>query len=109
MQTLIDFINHFVLLPWPLWILLVIVVGAGLLWRRTRRAPDLAQFVASCLFLAAVAFDYVHPRIITPESSALERALQSDAVRITVSFTEFLGFSVFSASYLWHALTHKRI
>jgi cbb3-type cytochrome oxidase subunit 3 len=108
-MTLVDLVHHFVEDVAPSALLLCIVAGAALLWRRTRRASSLAQLVASVLLFVGFGLDQLRWRSVTPyDHSAYADVMRSAPIHIAMSAWP-IGFVVFAIGYLWYALTQKRI
>jgi hypothetical protein len=94
----------------PTAVVLFLVVGAGLLWRGTRCASSLSQFVASGLLFAGVVLEQMRWLFVLPsDQSAFAHVMRSETMRITIASAQWIGIVAFLSSYLWFALTHKRI
>ncbi len=108
-MPLVDLIHHLIDVA-PVVMLLCVAVVAGVLWRRTRRASSLAQFIASVLLFAGFALYHFRRWYVTPyDHSAYADAMRSEPMRISTDIAQFIGMVVFAIGYLWYALTHKRI
>jgi nitrogen fixation-related uncharacterized protein len=103
MTTLVDFYLAYVSPLLPVALLLCIVVGAGLLWRRNRRASTLTQLIGSsliCYSLALNAFRY------PPYSIGFN---QFEPIRISIDIAVDIGLPLFAISYLVYAIRRKSI
>jgi TRAP-type mannitol/chloroaromatic compound transport system permease large subunit len=109
-MTLTDLIYHLVWDVVPFAALLCVVVGAALLWIRTKRTSAMLQMVASVLLFLGMALDRVRWQFVTPyDNSAFADVLRSESMRIVMLLAPLLGLTVFSISYLWYARAQKRI
>ena len=94
----------------PNVMLLCVVVGAGVLWRRTKRALCLAQFIASLLLFVGFAFDQLRwSSVSSGDHSVYADVMRSEPMRIGMGLAFYFGCLGFALSYVWFALTHKRI
>ena len=89
---------------------ILLVISAGLLWGRTRSTSSLSQFVAAGLLFAGVVSEQIRWLfVLPPDQSALAHLMRSETMRIMMASAQWIGVVVFLSSYLWFALTHKRI
>jgi hypothetical protein len=102
-MTIVDLMHHFVQDAMPIAVPLCVVVGAALLWRRTRRASAVVQLVGSTLILYAMIVNQ-----FWWHSNGLD-AVRSEPVRISMDIAMFLGFLLFPVSYLLYAVRQMRI
>jgi hypothetical protein len=94
----------------PTAVVLFLVFGSGLLWSRTRRTSSLLQFIASALLFAGVVLEQIRWLFVLPsDQSAFAHVMRSETMGITMASTQLIGIVAFLSSYLWFALTHKRI
>ena len=108
-MPLIDRVLHLIDLT-PVVMLLCIAVGAGVLWRRTRRPSGLTQFVGSLLLFAGFTISQLRLWSTSPYSqSAYAEALRSDTMRTVEETAVLLGIVVFALGFLRYALTYERI
>ena len=109
-MQLVDLIYRLIYDVAPIVMLLCVVVGACILWRRTKRALCLAQFIASLLLFGGFAFQPLRWSSVTSyDHSVYAEVMSSKAMRIGMGLALYIGCLAFSISYVWFALTHKRI
>ncbi len=109
-MTFTDLFYHLIWDVLPVAALICVVVGASLLWIRTKRTSSLLQMVASVLLFFGITLDRVRWQFVTPDDhSAFADVLRSESLRIAMLLAPLLGLIVFSIGYLWYARTQERI
>ena len=95
----------------PTLVLLCIVVGSSLLWRRTKRASALIQLVTSAVLLLEALLTSIRScSLSTPcHSSWMSRALWAQSLTDTMIPITLVCVVIFAGAYLWYALGAKRI
>ena len=94
----------------PAAVVLFLVIGAGLLWSRTRRTSSLSQFIASGILFSGVVLEQIRWLYVLPsDQSVFANVMRSETMHITMGLAQLIGIVTFLSSYLWFALTHKRI
>ena len=94
----------------PTAVVLSLVVGAGVLWNRTRSPSSCSQFIAAGVLFAGVVFEQIRWLVVLPaDQSAFALLMRSETMRIVMASAQWIGVVAFLSSYLWFALTHKRI
>ena len=98
---------HFMPVLW----LLCIVVGALLLWRRTKHIAALAQFVAAAGFFVCIFVDWLREFSAPPpfDTSWFAKLVWSSHLSDFGFIVMIICVLVFPIAYLWYAITQKRI
>jgi hypothetical protein len=90
-------------------VFLILVVGAAILWAKTRRAAVLLQLIGFSLAFLLQLVQSLANCLMKFGESALYDATNTESWR-GVSQIGFLVIVIaFPAGYLWYALSHKRI
>ena len=109
-MPLVDLAYPFIYDLAPVLMLLCVAVGAGVLWRRTKRVSSLAQVIGAILIFAGLAFQQLRWLSVMPhDQSIYAEVMRSDPMRIGMGLTFYVGCLAFALSYAWFALTHERI
>jgi hypothetical protein len=90
-------------------LLLCIVSGAVLLWRRTKRIAALAQLVAAAAFCLCLLVDWLREFNTPFDASAISNLLWSPRVTEIGGIIMIVSSVIFPIAYLCHAITRKRI
>ena len=94
----------------PTAVALSLAIGAGLLWSRTKRVSTLLQFAASVILFSGIVLEQIRWLYVLPtDQSVFANAMRSEAMHITIASAQLIGMVAFLSSYLWFALTQKRI
>ena len=89
----------------PTGLLFFIVIGAGVLWSRTRRVSSLAQFVASLFVFSGFALEQVRWFFVLPaDQSVFADVMRSGPMHVAMSLAQLLGSVTFSVGYFCHAI-----
>ena len=99
------------LLFWALmpFLALALLIGAAVLWSRTKRLPALIQVISSAVVLALVALEALAKYLDEHQNPSLRQFLDTPLVEFIGQVIIIIGFVAFPAAYLWHAFTEKRI
>jgi hypothetical protein len=99
------------LLFWALmpFLALTLVIGAAVLWLRTKRLPALIQVITSGVVLALVALEALARYLDEHQMPDLLQFFRLPLVELVEQIIIIIGFVDFPAAYLWHAFTEKRI
>jgi hypothetical protein len=109
-MPLVDLAYRFIYDVAPLLMLLCVAVGAGVMWRRTKRGSSLVQFIGALLIFAGFTFQQLRWQSVTPyDQSVYADVMRSEPMRIGMGFAFYIGCLAFAISYVRFALTHKRI
>ena len=109
-MTLTALVYHLVWHVLPSVALLCVVVGASLLWLRTKRTASLLQLVASVLLFFGITLDRIRWQLVTPyDHSVFADVMRSESMRIAMLLAPLLGLLFFSVGYLCYARTQERI
>lgn len=90
-------------------IFVMLVVGSGVLWAKTRRAAVLLQLIASSLICLLFAAEQVARHLMRSEEPALWNAMHRSPIEPIGQAAFILSFVAFPVGYLCYALTKKRI
>jgi hypothetical protein len=88
----------------------LLLVGAAILWRRTKRASSLLQLIACSVFFVVIGLEQVAQflAIVCGRTEFLD-ALRTSSYA-SVQWVAFVISAVgFPIGYTWYAITHKRI
>jgi hypothetical protein len=93
----------FNLLP---FIFLCLVVGAAVLWKKTKRAAVLLQLIASSLIFVLLAVESLAHYLVSIGKSQLLDVIYGPHVQPVGQIAFLVAFVVFTVGYLWYALFH---
>jgi hypothetical protein len=102
----IPFVLFHTLLP---VMLLALLVGALMLWSRTRHVAALLQLVSCCLIFVLAVVEEVGKVLDHADKSQLSEFMLQPAPRFAGQIVVFLCFIAFLTGYIWYARTIKRI
>ena len=88
----------------PSALLFCIVIGAAILWSRTRRISTLAQLVASVLAFVGVALEQIRWLFVLPaDQSMFAHVMRSDPMDASIKLAQLLGSVAFAVAYFCYA------
>jgi hypothetical protein len=87
-------------------LMLCVVVGAVLLWKRTRHASALVQLVAASLLVMDWAITGIY-ELASESNTWLGTRFWSEPFQTVRHFTVSVALVVFPIAYLWYAFTQK--
>jgi uncharacterized membrane protein len=90
-------------------ILLALVVGSAILWRKTKRLSVLLQLIAFALSFGLVAVNSVAKCLSHVGRFGLVDAIHKPTAVSVTLFLFGISFAAFSAGYIWYAVTRERI
>ena len=92
----------------PIFVL-VLLVGAALLWTRTRHISALLQLIPCCILFVLAALDELRRFLDRADNSQLSDLMRQSATRVFVQITGLLCFVFFLVGYIWNARRPNRI
>ena len=88
----------------------LLVVGAALLWSRTRRASSLSQLVGAGLVLVGTLLQQTRWLFVSPaDQSAFATVMRSEQMHLVMFSALLVGVVTFLSGYLWSAFSSQRI
>ena len=87
----------------------LLTTGAAVLSRRTRRVPAVVQFVACFIILVTLLVEHAANYLMRVEKPQLFDLIHRSDVLLGSQIVLIICFLAFPVSYLWYALTQKRI
>src|SRR6266536_6606933 len=94
---------HYVL---PIFFLIVLV-GAVVLWSKTRQAAALMQMIACSVIVALIAVDQVADYLMRADKPQLWDAIHRSDVQLGGQIAFIICFIALPVGYLWYALTRE--
>lgn len=91
------------------FLLLVLVVGAAVLWTRTKRPAALIQFIASSVVFVLVVLEQVAKYLDSIGKPALWQSIRDPQAESVAQILIIVSFVAFPAAYIWDAFRQKRI
>jgi uncharacterized SAM-binding protein YcdF (DUF218 family) len=91
------------------FVFLILVIGSGMLWAKTRRSAVLLQLIASSLICLLFAAERLAYHLMRWGKPALLDAIYSSPIYPIAQVLFILSYVVFSVGYLYYALAQKRI
>jgi phosphoglycerol transferase MdoB-like AlkP superfamily enzyme len=92
----------------PIFVLLLLI-GAAALWKRTRHVGALLQLLACCITFALAALEEIGRFLDHPDTSQLSEFMRLPGPRLFEQITVLLCFIAFLVGYIWHARAPKSI
>jgi hypothetical protein len=102
----IPFVLFHTLLP---IMVLALLVGAIVLWIRTRHVGALLQLVSCCITFVLAAVEEMGKVLDHADKSQLSEFMRQPAPRFAGQIVLILCFIAFLTGYIWHARTAKSI
>src|SRR3954447_16082149 len=87
-------------------IFLCLVVGAAVLWKKTRHTAALLQLIASSLIFVLLAVESLAHYLVSAGKSELLGVIYGPHVQPVGQIAFLIAFVVFPVGYLWYALSH---
>ena len=99
------------LLFWGLlpFLAVTLLIGAAVLWLRTKRVPALVQVIACVVVLMLAALEALAKYLDGHQRPSLLHFLNAPLVQFIAQLLIIICFVGFPAAYVWHAFTAKRI
>ena len=104
-----SFLSHLIDDAVPGLFLLGILVGAALLWKRTKRVPALMQLIGIALVDLGWGFAKFQQLAVSAAGKSLPEALWSESLELPTIVVCGIGVILFVIAYIWHAATQRRI
>jgi hypothetical protein len=88
---------------------LVVLVGAVVLWSKTRQAAALMQVIACSVIVALIAVEQVANYLMRAEKPQLWDSIHRPDVQLSGQIAFIICFIALPVGYLWYALIRERI
>src|SRR4051794_6381174 len=85
-----------------------LLIGAGVIWLRTKRLPVLIQLISSGLLVAMISLEALARYMYDHEKTGPWQFLRWSSVELVEQIVVIIALVGFPAGYLWHAFTEKR-
>ena len=89
-------------------VLLILVIAAAVLWRRTRQAAVLLQLIALSVTFLIELIQFIADQLMKFGKAALFDIIITDWRRAVAHIGFLFVLFMFPAGYLWYALSRKR-
>ncbi len=91
------------------FLLLTLLVGAAILWTRTKRCAALIQLIACSIVSVLVAVDQLAFYLDSASRSGLLQLIRNPHVELVGQILIIASFVTFPGAYIWYVVRQKRI